>query len=326
MKELRLEKHNPNWTSEFQKIRDYLDSRIASLYIDIVHMGSTSIPELHAKPIIDLTIVYEDYIETIITQLEASDYEYQGFKGIEGRHAFRYKRNDLYEHHLYACHINSKPLKDFLDLKRNLQNSPKNRNKYTALKQQLIKNNKQDRVLYTDSKTTLVQSILMEERTMKTIVFAGGCFWGVEAYFKQLEGVIDTEVGYINGNGETTYKEVCEGSGHAEAVVVKFDEEVISLKKLLDHLFNIIDPTSVNKQGPDIGVQYRSGIYNYLPEQLPFIKNYIAVRQKEYQKPIAIELATNLPFYGAEDYHQDYLDKNQNGYCHVNLGSYKNVG
>ena len=92
-----------------------------------------------------------------------------------------------------------------------------------------------------------------------------------------------------------------------------------------DHFFNIIDPTSINKQGPDIGIQYRSGIYNFLPEQLPFIKNYISFRQKEYKKPIAIELETNLIFYGAEDYHQDYLDKNANGYCHVRLDSYKNV-
>lgn len=160
---------------------------------------------------------------------------------------------------------------------------------------------------------------------MKTIIFAGGCFWGVEAYFKQLEGVTDTEVGYVNGNGETTYQEVCAGSGHAEAVLIRYDEETISLKKLLDHLFNIIDPTSINKQGPDIGIQYRSGIYNYHVEEYPFIKNYLSVRQKEYTKPIAIELVTDVPFYPAEDYHQDYLEKNQNGYCHVDLTSHTNV-
>ena len=160
---------------------------------------------------------------------------------------------------------------------------------------------------------------------MKSIVLGGGCFWGVEAYFKQLDGVTDTEVGYINGNGETNYKEVCKGSGHAEAVLIHYDEEMISLKKILDHFFNIIDPTSINKQGPDTGVQYRSGIYNYPVEQLPFIENYLNVRQKEFQKPLQIERATNLTFYSAEEEHQNYLDKNKNGYCHVNLASHKNV-
>ncbi|MBN2604265.1 MAG: peptide-methionine (S)-S-oxide reductase MsrA [Bacilli bacterium] len=160
---------------------------------------------------------------------------------------------------------------------------------------------------------------------MKSIVFAGGCFWGVEAYFQQLVGVIDTEVGYINGDGETTYQEVCNSSGHAEAVYIRYDEEIISLKKLLDHLFNIIDPTSINKQGNDKGIQYRTGIYNYLPEQLSFIQNYIKIRQEEYTKPIVIELETNLQFYNAEDYHQDYLAKNKGGYCHIDLSSHKNV-
>ncbi len=160
---------------------------------------------------------------------------------------------------------------------------------------------------------------------MKSIIFAGGCFWGVEAYFKQLEGVIDTKAGYVNGEGETNYSLVCDGAGHAEAVYIEYDPERISLKKLLDHLFNIIDPTSINKQGNDVGIQYRSGIYNYHPDELNFIKSYINLRQSEYKKPIVIELQTNLPFYDAEEYHQDYLKKNKHGYCHVDLGSYKNV-
>lgn len=160
---------------------------------------------------------------------------------------------------------------------------------------------------------------------MKSIVFAGGCFWGVEAYFKQLEGVTETTVGYINGEGLASYEEVCNASGHAEAVYIRFDEEVISLNKLLDHLFNIIDPTSINKQGNDKGIQYRSGIYNYSADMLDFIKSYINVRQKEYAKEIVIELKTNLEFFNAEEYHQDYLNKNKHGYCHVDLGSYKNI-
>lgn len=160
---------------------------------------------------------------------------------------------------------------------------------------------------------------------MKSIVFAGGCFWGVEAYFKQLDGVIETETGYINGVGETTYEKVCNFSGHAEAVNIQFDDEVISLKKLMDHFFNIVDPTSLNKQGNDVGIQYRTGIYNYTEEQLPFIKSYFLIKQKEFSRDLAIELATNLPFYKAEDYHQDYLEKNKDGYCHIDLNSYKNV-
>lgn len=160
---------------------------------------------------------------------------------------------------------------------------------------------------------------------MKSIVFAGGCFWGVEAYFKQLDGVTNTEAGYINGEGYATYEEVCNASGHAEAVYVLFDEDIISVKKLLDHFFNIIDPTSINKQGNDKGIQYRSGIYNYSAEMYEFIQSYINMRQKEYSKKIVIELRTNLEFFSAEEFHQDYLNKNKHGYCHIDLTSYKNI-
>lgn len=324
-KELRLSSYQESWVTEFDTIKNFLDNILLNLHEDIIHIGSTSIPSLKAKPIIDIDIVFTDNLDKIIKVLENNNYEYEGTKGLKDRHAFKYKLNNLYEHHLYAVLKGSHQYHNHLDVKRNLLNSSKNRTKYSTLKEKLIKDNKKDRALYTNNKTELISQILMEERTMKTIIFAGGCFWGVEAYFKQLEGVNETEVGYINGDGTTTYKKVCEGSGHAEAVLINYDENVISLKKLLDHFFNIIDPTSINKQGPDIGIQYRSGIYNFLPEQLPFIKNYISFRQKEYKKPIAIELETNLIFYGAEDYHQDYLDKNANGYCHVRLDSYKNV-
>lgn len=160
---------------------------------------------------------------------------------------------------------------------------------------------------------------------MKTIVFAGGCFWGVEAYFKQLEGVTDTLVGYIDGDKEVTYEEVCNSSGHTEAVMITYDEEIVSLRKLLDHLFNIIDPTSINKQGNDVGMQYRTGIYNYQTEQIDFINNYLNIRQKEYSKPLALDVKTNLTFYTAEEYHQDYLGKHKDGYCHVDLNSHKNI-
>ena len=160
---------------------------------------------------------------------------------------------------------------------------------------------------------------------MKTIVMAGGCFWGVEAYFKQLNGVIKTTTGYINGKRQPTYEQVCNFSGHAEAVMVTYDSKIIPLKKLLDHFFNIVDPTSINKQGNDIGIQYRTGIYNFNNDQEAFIKNYFQIKQKEYQKNIVIELATGLIFYPAEEYHQNYLEKNQDGYCHIDLNSYTKI-
>lgn len=160
---------------------------------------------------------------------------------------------------------------------------------------------------------------------MKSIVLAGGCFWGVEAYFKQLTGVIETEVGYIGGTSSTSYEEVCQGSGHAECVYLRYDQDVISLKKILDHYFNIINPTSLNKQGPDIGIQYRTGIYNYAKEDKLFINNYLIVRQKEFNKPFQIEVIDYLQYFKAESNHQDYLTKNKNGYCHIRLDSHKDV-
>lgn len=324
-KRLRFSEYQPLWKEEFSRIRDYLDYRLHPYIEDIIHVGSTSVESMSGKPIIDIDIVYEDHFATIKRILEANGYQYEGEKGIVNRHAFRSTIQTFYEHHLYVCLKNSPPLLNHLQLKYALQNNPIYRVKYSNLKKQLIEENNQDRELYTNRKTDLIQSILKEESLVKSIVFAGGCFWGVEAYFKQLDGVTDTEVGYINGDGSATYQEVCAGSGHAEAVLIKYDEDRISLKKLLDHLFNIIDPTSINKQGNDRGVQYRTGIYNYHPEQYPFIMNYLNIRQKEYKKPLQLEVLNDLTFYPGEDYHQDYLDKNKNGYCHINLGSYTNV-
>jgi methionine-S-sulfoxide reductase len=322
---LRLSEYNPVWKNEFTKLQTFLDSILTDLVTEIKHIGSTSVETLYAKPIIDIDIVYNKNFPEIKKILETNNYIYEGEKGIKDRHAFKRLKNDCYEHHLYVILENSENLLNHVNLKRALQNNQKHRNAYNNLKRQLIKENNIDRELYTESKTNLIQSILEEESLMKSLVLAGGCFWGVEAYFKQLDGVVDTEVGYINGNGTPTYQEVCAGSGHAEAILVKFDEDMISLKKILDHLFNIIDPTSINKQGNDVGIQYRSGIYNYAQEQFLFITNYINVRQKEYNRPITLELKTDLTFFPAEDIHQDYLEKNKDGYCHINLSSYKDV-
>lgn len=154
---------------------------------------------------------------------------------------------------------------------------------------------------------------------MKDIYLAGGCFWGVEGYFKQLIGIKNTEVGYANGKtDDTSYRELSK-TGHAETLHLIYDESVISLDEILRHYFRIIDPTSLNKQGNDIGTQYRVGIYTTDEASLEFAKNFIKNEQKNYTKPIVVEVMELKNFINAEEYHQDYLDKNPNGYCHVDL-------
>lgn len=156
---------------------------------------------------------------------------------------------------------------------------------------------------------------------MKRIVLAGGCFWGVEAYFKQLKGVINTNAGYTNGNKENPKYEdlIRKEATHAEAVEIYYDEAIISLRKILEHLFRIIDPTSLNKQGGDIGIQYRTGVYYQNDEDLIIINDFINEQNIKYDNKVVVEVLKENGFYLAEDYHQDYLDKNPTGYCHVNM-------
>ncbi|MFO7637622.1 MAG: peptide-methionine (R)-S-oxide reductase MsrB [Clostridia bacterium] len=159
--------------------------------------------------------------------------------------------------------------------------------------------------------------------THKEIYLAGGCFWGVQAFLKKIPGVIETSTGYANGKtNEPTYEDVCRrGTGHAEAVRVSYNPEILSLPGLLAFFFRIIDPTSVNKQGNDTGVQYRTGIYYTDPEDLALIQGFLEGESKKHRKPLAVE-ALPLENYGtAEEYHQDYLDKNPGGYCHINLAA-----
>jgi len=152
-----------------------------------------------------------------------------------------------------------------------------------------------------------------------TIYFAGGCFWGTEHFFKQIEGVTATEVGYANGHIKNpTYEQVVQNNtGFAETVKVSYDAESVDLNRLVDLYFKSIDPTSLNKQGNDRGTQYRTGIYYTQEEQLPLIKQAMATVAKQYALPIVVEVTPLENFYTAEDYHQDYLDKNPNGYCHI---------
>ncbi len=158
---------------------------------------------------------------------------------------------------------------------------------------------------------------------LHTIYLAGGCFWGLEAFLKQLPGVRSTEVGYANGATQNpTYAEVCHrGTGHAETVKVTYDPRVLPTDVLLRGFFSVIDPTSVNRQGNDVGTQYRSGIYWEDPSDESTVREVLATVQKGYQKPLATETGPVQGFYPAEDYHQDYLEKNPHGYCHIRPGA-----
>lgn len=155
-----------------------------------------------------------------------------------------------------------------------------------------------------------------------TIYLAGGCFWGVEAYMERITGVVDAVSGYANGDANLpspSYEQVIRGSGHAETVKVTFDADKISLEKLLTYFFRVIDPTSLNKQGNDRGVQYRSGIYYTDAADQAVIEKVIEAQQAKYKQQIVVEEQPLDNFYLAEMYHQDYLAKNPNGYCHVDL-------
>lgn len=154
---------------------------------------------------------------------------------------------------------------------------------------------------------------------MKEIYFAGGCFWGTEHFFKQVRGVVSTEVGFANGTlKDPSYKQVKTGTtGFAETVHITYDPAIVSLDLLLELFFVAIDPLSLNKQGEDEGTQYRTGVYFVDAEDLAAIRNAFEKEQAKYPEPLAVELLPLQNFYTAEEYHQDYLDKNPGGYCHI---------
>ena len=154
----------------------------------------------------------------------------------------------------------------------------------------------------------------------KEIYFAGGCFWGTEHFMKQINGVESTQVGYANGNIKNpTYKEVCsDRTGFAETVKVVYDPQEVGLDLLIDLYFKTIDPTSLNRQGNDRGSQYRTGIYYTDKADLTLIDSVVGALAKNYSQPLEVEIKPLENFYPAEDYHQDYLDKNPGGYCHIN--------
>ena len=153
----------------------------------------------------------------------------------------------------------------------------------------------------------------------KTIYFAGGCFWGTEHYFKMIKGVVGTTVGYANSIMENpSYKDVCSGDTlAAETVKVNYDPSLVSLEFLTRMFFHAIDPTSLNRQGNDIGTQYRTGIYYTDNEDLAEIYKVFEEQRSTTEGEIVVEVKALQNFYAAEDYHQDYLDKNPDGYCHL---------
>ena len=162
---------------------------------------------------------------------------------------------------------------------------------------------------------------MINEIMEKVIYFAGGCFWGTEHFFKLINGVIKTQVGYANGITEApTYQEVCTNTTqHAETVMVTYEPEKIPLRFLLEMYFKAIDPTLLNQQGHDVGTQYRTGIYYTDEADVPIIKEVYQEEQKKYKKKMVTEVEPLNCFYTAEEYHQDYLDKNPEGYCHLPL-------
>jgi methionine-S-sulfoxide reductase len=154
---------------------------------------------------------------------------------------------------------------------------------------------------------------------MKTIYLAGGCFWGVEKFLEYAKGVKETEVGYANGPYlNPTYEEVrYKQTGHVETVKVIYDETVLPLSHLLKEFLSVIDPFSLNKQGEDEGVQYRTGIYYVDEEDLPVIQSVISEVEDKFEEKSVVEIKPLENYSRAEEYHQKYLAKNPNGYCHI---------
>lgn len=159
----------------------------------------------------------------------------------------------------------------------------------------------------------------------KEIYLAGGCFWGTEKYLENIPGVLSTEVGYANGDTENpTYEEVCRNNtGHAEAVKVEYDDNKIGLSFILSLYYDVINPISKNRQGNDIGKQYRTGIYFTDEKDEEVIFASIDNLQKGYNEKIAIEVKPLANYYKAEEYHQKYLNKNPGGYCHIGVDKFE---
>ena len=186
-----------------------------------------------------------------------------------------------------------------------------------------IRENFQERtIIITNSKTNKTKKenmIQAGNENIREIYLAGGCFWGLEAYMERIDGVKDATVGYANGKTEKTSYNIVASTDHAETVHVKYDANKISLSKLLKYYFQVVDPTSINQQGNDRGRQYRTGIYYTNPKDKEIILQEIEEEQKKYTDKIQVEVQPLKNYILAEEYHQDYLRKNPNGYCHIDI-------
>ena len=154
---------------------------------------------------------------------------------------------------------------------------------------------------------------------MSEIYLAGGCFWGLEEYFSRIKGVTDTTVGYANGQVESTNYQLIHQTDHAETVQVTYDDNLVTLREILLYYFRVIDPLSINKQGNDIGRQYRTGIYYTNDTDAPIIDEVTKEQEEQFGQKIAVEVEPLRHYVLAEEYHQDYLKKNPGGYCHINV-------
>lgn len=163
--------------------------------------------------------------------------------------------------------------------------------------------------------------LMFDESSLEDLYLAGGCFWGVEAYMTRVYGVYDVTSGYANGSTENpSYEDlIYNNSGHAETVHVRYDPSLVSIEELLAYYFKVVDPTSLNQQGNDRGVQYRTGIYYTDETEKSIILAEVSKEQMMYEDKIVVEVLPLEHYYLAEEYHQDYLDKNPNGYCHIDL-------
>ena len=159
----------------------------------------------------------------------------------------------------------------------------------------------------------------LKNANLKHIYLAGRCFWGVEEYFSRVDGVVDAVSGYANGTSETTKYELISQTKHAETVHVTYDANKTSLREVLLHYFRIIDPLSKNKQGNDRGVQYRTGVYYKDQADVETINKVFDEQKEKFKEPLAVEKQPLKHFIKAEEYHQDYLKRNPNGYCHINV-------
>lgn len=178
-----------------------------------------------------------------------------------------------------------------------------------------------------ETKNSFNRDVVSDIDNLKEIYYAGGCFWGVQEYFSRIPGVYEVTSGYANGKTENpTYKEVVnENTGHAETIHLRYDPSVISLKTLTRQFFKIINPVSVDRQGNDMGHQYRSGVYYKDKGDIPVLQEIFDEIQKEYTTPIVAELKPLESYYLAEEYHQDYLKKNPCGYCHISFETLNEV-